>query len=135
MKPHALLAVALSLLLPFISQAQSSINFLSAPIRVLPPQTINSPGICQVPFNLKKGMIQLTAQVDAEQQTFILDTGAPGLVLHTESDQKQVGKTASSCSAVIELGEVDVASFTWAQQYYQDFTALGLDMRDRKSVV
>lgn len=78
-------------------------------------------------FTFSEGLILVNAVVDGIPGQFILDTGAPGLVLNsTEKTERSV--FASSVNSAIEVGEVKVENFGWGNFEKTDFEAYTLDL-------
>lgn len=106
--------------------AQRQIAFLSRPT----PPSINlgsSPtDFLEVPFDLVNGMIFVRAQLNNQPGEFILDTGAPMLVLN----RSQHGATlrTNSCSGSFQVGESTVRQFSWAGMEKYELRALATDL-------
>lgn len=65
----------------------------------------------EIPFELAGGMLVVKASVNGEEGNFILDTGAPGIVLNAENDEIQTGSNASSVGGDMQVGDVVVRDF------------------------
>ncbi len=63
-------------------------------------------------FNFSGGLIVVNVAVNGESGNYILDTGAPGLVLNS-SEEAESFVLASSVSSTIKIGEVMVENFQW----------------------
>lgn len=78
-------------------------------------------------FELVGGLVVVRASVDGQEGNFVLDTGAPGVVLNTK---RKEGNTvqAVGLGGGIELGEVELAAFEWGMIKKADFTGMTLDI-------
>lgn len=108
---------------------QRGIALLNTPVRPLTVATIVADAHITVPFELDRGMIYVQAEVDGTQGQFILDTGAPGLVLneppHPTADSPY---TAQSCGDAVAIGVKQVNLFKWAGRKMKKVEAITLDM-------
>lgn len=78
-------------------------------------------------FTFNGGLILVKAQIDGDFGAFILDTGAPGLVLN--SKEKPENKIiATSVNSSIEVGEVTVKSFKWGNLEKSNVEGYSLDI-------
>ncbi len=72
-------------------------------------------------------MIVVQAYLDNEKKYFLLDTGAPGLVLH--SKEAAPGEVhAKSLNGAVQVGEMSVQSFTWRETTWTNLMAISLDL-------
>ncbi len=63
-------------------------------------------------FNFSGGLIMVNVSVNGERGDYILDTGAPGLVLNSTVETESFVH-ASSVSSSIRVGEILVENFQW----------------------
>ena len=63
-------------------------------------------------FNFSGGLIMVNVSVNGERGDYILDTGAPGLVLNSKVETESFVR-ASSVSFSIKVGEILVENFQW----------------------
>lgn len=87
----------------------------------------NAEAILVTPFELDGGMIIVEAVLDGIEQSFILDTGSPSLVLNnytTSGKPTLVSGVAGSSKAL----EIKLDEFLWAGVVLEDVNALSLDM-------
>lgn len=107
----------------FMGKSSSS---LSSPI--IPDKT---PAIVYIPFALEGGMIFVDAEIEGEKASFILDTGAPGLVINEFgvglSDKEKIEVEGVQGSATVN--EVEISSFQWAGLKHRQVSAYVMDMR------
>ena len=106
--------------------AQRQIAYLSlpAPTSIDPGRT--APDFQEVPFELVNGMIFVRAQLNNQPGAFILDTGAPMLVLNRS--QQSPTLPAHSCSGSFQVGESTVRQFGWAGMEKYELRALTTDL-------
>lgn len=108
---------------------QREIALLNTPVRSLTVAAIVADAHITVPFELDRGMIYVQAEVDGSQGQFILDTGAPGLVLneqpHPTTDNPY---TAQSSGDAVAIGVKKVGLFEWAGRKMKKVEAITLDM-------
>lgn len=82
-----------------------------------------------LPFELDRGMIYLAAETDMETGQFLLDTGAPSLVINEEPQPDEESPyTAQSCGATVSIGLKEVTEFSWAGIDLRDIEAITLDL-------
>ncbi len=84
---------------------------------------------CTIPFDLEANLIVLTATIDGQEGAFILDTGAPTLMLNsTRFEGKASNLEAAGLHAAIKIEEKQVRSFQWNCLNKQNFDAVVLDL-------
>lgn len=71
----------------------------------------------EIPFELAGGMLVVKASVDGEIGNFILDTGAPGIVLNADNEEFTNVSNASSVGGDMQVGEVVVQHFQLGNIY------------------
>lgn len=64
-----------------------------------------------IPFELAGGLIIVQAKVDGKEGNFILDTGAPGIVLNAVNSDGVNLRKGASVSGSMNIGEVSVKNF------------------------
>ncbi len=86
----------------------------------------------QIPFELEQNLIILKASVDGVQGDFILDCGAPMLVLNskteTEGSQEIMGFTAGVGGKAQAPGVKHLQSFAWAGGTFENFDCVTMDL-------
>ncbi len=108
---------------------QRGIALLNTPVRPLTVAATVADAHITVPFELDRGMIYVQAEVDGIQGQFILDTGAPGLVLNeTPRLTADNPYTAQSCGDAVAIGVKKVSLFKWAGRKIKKVEAITLDM-------
>jgi hypothetical protein len=80
-----------------------------------------------VPFDLVDGKILVNARIDGTRKTFMLDTGAPGLVLNKKLFKNRT-TAAKGVTGDVEISQEIVRSFEWAGIKTSETEALVLNM-------
>ncbi len=80
-----------------------------------------------VPFELVDGKILVNARIEGARKTFMLDTGAPCLVLNKEIIKEET-TVAKGVTGELEISEEIVQNFEWAGIETNETEALILDM-------
>lgn len=111
-----------------VSIAQKQVSYLAVSHDPLLPGLSAMPAIEEMPFELINGMILLEAEVNNQKGTFILDTGAPTLVLNQPVRKGDRTATARSCSGTLNVGTSSVRHFQWGNQKKYEVEALALDL-------
>ncbi|MBK9016684.1 MAG: hypothetical protein IPM82_22850 [Saprospiraceae bacterium] len=65
----------------------------------------------EIPFEVAGGMIVVRASVNGNMGNFILDTGAPGIVLDAQNGAFEAVRKGGAISGGLDLGEVEVKNF------------------------
>ncbi|MEO1262126.1 MAG: aspartyl protease family protein [Bacteroidota bacterium] len=65
------------------------------------------------PFNILNGMIIVRASIDGVPGNYVLDTGAPGVVINSKKHKKKGRYSASSVGGALAIGEVKIRQFKW----------------------
>ena len=81
-----------------------------------------------VPFDLTDGKIFVNARLEGEQKSFMLDTGAPGLVLNTSQTPENIEKNADGVTGGLYLQTVTVKTFEWAGMRTDDTDAVAVNI-------
>jgi len=124
--------VFLTLLFSHALFCQQQITFLSTSVSPAPLPTETKEEFREVPFELINGMIFVEAQANNQSGFFILDTGAPMLVLNRSYQQHALpSRTAASCSGNFEIGESTVRHFQWAGMEKYELRVLTTDLSHR----
>lgn len=80
-------------------------------------------------FELINGLPVVQAELNGERGNFIIDTGAPGIVINTKS-KEHVSKKVSGggIAGHIELTEITIDDFLWENIQLENITGLALDI-------
>ncbi len=119
------------LLFSHLLPAQRQVAFLSTAHLTESISTGANPDFVEVPFELINGMIFVQAQVNNQTGYFILDTGAPMLVLNRSSQYPVMLTntiTAAGCSGNVQVGEQVIRHFYWAGMEKYELQALTTDL-------
>ncbi len=86
------------------------------------------PAISYASFDLAGGMILVEARINGESANFVLDTGAPGLVINSNDFSKVETTTVDGIQGNATVGAVEVDHFKWAGVEYKQVDAQLMDM-------
>lgn len=84
-----------------------------------------------IPFELVRGMIVIQAQIDQQPGQFILDTGAPLMIINDQPEAPS--RWAASFKKEIQVGETTIEAFNWAGIEEKSLDALVLDISHLES--
>jgi hypothetical protein len=79
-------------------------------------------------FELSAGMIIVSASINDQSGHFILDTGAPGIVLNARQPIGTEQNNATGMDGNIKVGTCDILEFEWGIIRQQNFQAYTLDI-------
>ena len=84
----------------------------------------------ELDFTLKNGIILIPVEVNGEQKNFILDSGAPILVLnsHPDSTKSVIALAAGVGGDINGMGMQHVDKLTWGGGTFLDFDAVTMDL-------
>lgn len=144
--PHLPYMVLLLLLLPGFAWAQPALSVVAvkqptAPATIIDTVESSNPNVTVIPFNRAGNLILIKGRVDSTEGNFVLDTGAPGLVLnltyfrgyrttHAEDRGSMTGEVAEALQTVV--GSFHFGNKTYLKQD-ADIVSLG-HIEDRKGV-
>lgn len=120
------LLTALLCLVFSMAFSQSSVAYLRTGIPDAPRHLPTNQKEDIIPFELVRGMIVMQAQIDQQPGHFILDTGAPLMVIN--EDPVTPSKLAASFKQKIIVGETVIKDFNWAGTEEKKLDALVLDI-------
>lgn len=107
---------------------QQSIAFLNKPNLEVRSLSSSIPANSQaIPMEVIRGMIYLEAEMNGQKGQFILDTGAPMLIVNQKTKPENT-KNALSFGEGISVTETQVASFNLANIQQENIDALALDI-------
>lgn len=81
------------------------------------------------PVQVVGGMVFVNAQLEHTEGRFLLDTGAPMLVLNQSSAQNAMQTQAASLGTTFSVANTKVRKFQWANITRKNLSALVLDIR------
>lgn len=108
--------------------AQSSVAYLAAPSFENTTAKFTKKTETNKTFELIGGMIFIEANVNGKTGTFILDTGAPGVILNEKPQQKSEDLIAGGINGTVEIGEVNIQNFAWGIINLSDIQGYSLDI-------
>lgn len=108
--------------------SQRNVALLHTPVRPLPEEIVIANKLVSMPFQLERGMIYVKAKLEGQTGDFILDTGAPGLIINEYPQVSSSEYTAQSCSQQVTIGSKSVKTFFWAQRTLHNVEAITLDL-------
>ena len=115
-------------LLTFQAFGQQSIAFLNKPNLEVHSLSSSVPANSQtIPMQIIRGMIYLEAEMNGQKGQFILDTGAPMLIVNQKMEDHNT-RNALSFGEGISVIETQVASFNLANIHQENINALALDI-------
>ncbi|MEL6658366.1 MAG: aspartyl protease family protein [Bacteroidota bacterium] len=112
---------------------QRNVALLDAPVRSLQHVHLDHDEQEAYPFILDQGLIYIEAKLDGTSGAFILDTGAPGLVINETPTQLHEDYRAQSCSQEVVVGMRPVAQFIWGEKEWGKMEAITLDLQHLQS--
>ena len=80
-----------------------------------------------IPFELINGMIVVEAALNERVGKFILDTGAPGIVLHSRQLPTKVA-TAVGIGGTCAYSPVHIRNFSWLNHHWENVEGVALDL-------
>lgn len=104
-----------------------------APLRETPKESVFVQQ-SYVPFENLHGVLVVQATVNGETGNYILDTGAPGLVLNRRP-QGEGATAGGGVTGPMEIGDIRVESFRWGQLDFSDLHAYTVDLSHLESLV
>lgn len=116
------------MLLPFISLLLA-VTIYTSPLTSRPKVTPPVPAKIEVPFELKGGLVFVKVKVNGKPANFILDSGAPILVLHPRLAAKAIDTLeGKGISGALQLQRVEVPDFEFGTLHQQQVEAITLDL-------
>ena len=117
----------LILFTPLFLPAQYNIALLDTDIKstTVSPRSFNTQST--IPFEVVRGMMHVRAKLENREGTFILDTGAPMLIINC-SKTYTTKKQATSISNSFEVATFKVEKFNWGAYSNSEFEALAIDI-------
>jgi hypothetical protein len=111
--------------------AQSPVAYLKAEVRSEKAHKLPFTIEHGIPFELIRGMIVTRARIDDQDGHFILDTGAPLMVINDIPTAPS--RVAASFKDEIEVGETTIREFDWGGTEEKSLDALVLDISHLES--
>lgn len=127
MRKLSLIELILILFVGVLS-AQNSVALLDAPIRPLRINELETKKQLAHEFAVDRGMIYLEANLEGQIGEYVLDTGAPGLIINEIPTTPHEGYTAQSCAEEVVVGVRPVNYFSLGSLELERFEAITLDL-------
>lgn len=109
--------------------AQHSVSFLKIPARPLGLETISTGNNNTLyPFELVRGMVYVEAQLNGQVGQYILDTGAPYVVVNAKPQGNEDSAKAHSIAQPVDVAYSSAKSFDFAGHSKRNITLLQLDI-------
>ncbi|MEM6316522.1 MAG: pepsin/retropepsin-like aspartic protease family protein [Bacteroidota bacterium] len=110
-----------------IAAAQTYVSFLDVAMTNTLSNSVNFAEKTTVPFFLVEGMMVVEATVNHQKGNYIIDTGAPTLVLN-EKPSTKTGARARGISDGLLTDEVTIQHFYWSGIQKKNLTAFKVDI-------
>ena len=135
-------SLILNLLLLFLvisvpSSGQERVAYLMDADRDKGDHTYSFEGIKKVDFELDGGIILVEALLNNSTQTFVLDSGAPGLILNNYNKGKKKKKKKEQVTGIngtAQAYSVIIENFVWAGISYPKMEAISMDLSHLESI-
>ncbi len=113
----------------YLANAQHVVSLVNAlpEAKTTAGQTLSAISGAFFPFEISRGMIIVQAQLDGEPGSFIVDTGAPLMVVNKTPDTG-TQKEARSLAAAFTYAPETIDRFQWGATTCQNLDALALDI-------
>lgn len=120
--------IMLLVLTPSYLYGQQTISFLKKQdLKVVSSHSSKSADSHKIPIEIIRGMIYLEAEINGRRGSFILDTGAPTLIVN-QAKAKGQQANALSLNSGIQVVETKVRSFKIGRIKKRNLEALALDL-------
>ena len=119
--------ILILVLLTQVIFGQNTISFIDAPFKsdAIELKPHKSPQ--QIPFKIENGMIFVEAEMDGKIGNFVLDTGAPAMIVNSNKRGKKIQK-ARSVAQNFDIHSTTISSFKWANIKSNNLDAYALDL-------
>ena len=134
MRYQILTLLLLFLILSVPSKGQDRIAYVDGPDRDKVGHIVSFEGIKKIDIELDGGIILVEATLNNTVQTFVLDSGAPGLVLNNYFHKKGKKEQMTGISGTAEAFAVMVEDFVWAGITYPKMEAISMDLSHLESM-
>ncbi len=113
--------------------AQERVAYASSENEINTEISVDFLGVKEVAFELDGGIILVEAELNNSKGTFVLDSGAEGLILNNFVKK---GKKAevTGVNGTVEAFTVIVENFTWADISYPKMEAISMDLSHLESL-
>lgn len=127
--PLLTLALAVGILWPHLLEAQRNVGFLGAVDRSVADRRNSVSDTPVETFTLRRNLIFFEASVDGKSGNYILDTGAPSLIVNHRGNSTHSGYTGVGAGGSVALTDHRVEQFVMGDRTVKNYWAIGLDLR------
>ena len=108
--------------------AQHSLTPLSSEVEILFPSQSMESEITKVQSRIVKGLLLVSGKVESREGYFVLDTGAPGLVINRKPINPHQSVAAHGLNGAVELGEEVLSHVEWGNGAQHNIEVLTMDL-------
>lgn len=119
--------IVLWLSIPLISFSQHAVSLLNTQLKTLENKAHVIESNSRIPFEVVRGMMHVEAELEGKKGRFIIDSGAPLLIINQKIEQGAAIQ-AYSISNSFSIDNIQVSNFNWAGLEYKNLEALALDL-------
>ncbi|MEM8888807.1 MAG: pepsin/retropepsin-like aspartic protease family protein [Bacteroidota bacterium] len=95
----------------------------------IPMQEYSQVEAVSIPFKQTSGLIFVKARINGKKENFILDTGAPALILNSAHfEEGEEAETLKGVSGQISTSIIEVEKFDWEGIAAEDFEVRSMDL-------
>ncbi len=116
-----------TLLIVNVAFGQNALTSVEQDFEILVPLAELEPEVNRVPAKIIKGLLLVEGKVENRRGYFILDTGAPGLVINRVASSERLIK-GRSLTKDVHLNEVLLKDVEWGRGKLQNIQVLTLDL-------
>jgi len=121
------------LFFPQLTHAQSYVSFLDVEATPKKENVVIADNIKTVPFSIIEGMILVEASMNQQKGNYIIDTGAPTLVINEKPTSNKVS-AGRGISESLVTAEVTVKDFNWSGIHKTNINAFKVDISHLEKV-
>ena len=116
-----------------LTLAQNNVAFLHVDSNSPAPYAASEGAFSESGFDLAGGMVIVKASLNGKEGDFILDTGSPGIVVNSQSDNLVSKRIASGVNGELTIGEVDIDHFQWGMIHRDNMKGFVLNVSHLES--
>ena len=121
--------IVMILLIGKVLNGQGDLSPLTSPFEYLVPFVPEEAGVMVTPVKLVKGLVLVEGMLEGQRGYFIVDTGAPGLVVNRPPADSVEIRQGHSLWQPLSIGEVVLQELQWGPELLSDVPALSLDLK------
>lgn len=111
---------------------QNSISLIQTPVRTEQIEVRFNYSMAKIPMFINNGMVFVKANLNDQQRIFMLDSGAPMLIINQKNIEENTMQAASVAGA-FHVGSVIAEHFSWAGIEYRKIEAVSVDLSHLES--